>query len=134
MAGFVFSSAKLDIANDVINLSSDSFEAHLVITTPSQSSDSTVSDLVLSAPSGSSGSSNPQSAGGKTITQVGSQVRFSFSNITFDSYDAPNPVVGVVIAKDSGELLAYNPFNAPYTANGRDLTVSISPNGYVQIQ
>ena len=117
------------------NLSTGTFYAHLVTTVPS-TNNTLVSDLVLPSVSGYV----PVILTGVSLTAS----RWTASNITFPIYNFTTPVVGVVIAKQSGgspapsdSILAYSDLTNSLSQSinsgtgSVNLFIEISTNGFV---
>ena len=135
MSSLVFSSAKLNVKNRTLDLTSGNFYIHLVTVIPIVTN-TTVADLVLAA----GGNYAAQTATGVGIAADGTGVKVTLGNPAWVGLTTNNAatIKGIVLVKQIGDspastdpLIAYGELTSAYTPpmTATDLTIVIPSTG-----
>jgi hypothetical protein len=135
MPSLVFSSAKLNVKNRTLDLTSGTFYVHLVTTVPIVTN-TTVADLVLAT----EGTYAAQTATGVGVAADGTGVKVTLANPTWVGLTTNNAatIKGMVLIKQIGgspantdPLIAYGELTSPYTppVTATDLSIIVPSTG-----
>jgi len=135
MASLVFSSAKVNVKNRTLDLTSGNFYVHLVTTTPLVTN-TTVADLIIA----NGGNYTSQPVTGVGIAPDGTGVKITLDNPVWTGLTTNNTatIKGLVLIKRIGgtpastdPLIVYGELSSPYTppTSATDLTIVIPSTG-----
>lgn len=135
MASLVFSTAKVNVKNRTLDLTSGVFYVHLVTTIPLVSN-STVADLILVA----GGNYTPQVVSGVGVAADGTGVKITLTNPVWTGLTTDNAatIKGLVLVKRVGAspnstdpIIVYGELSSPYTppVSATDLTIVVPSTG-----